>query len=251
MSDTTTATTPATTTPAPAPKTPRGDTNQQILDELANAKTVAAAAVDPANATRLADVELDAALPGKITALADKITGDLAKLKTSRVAKKTATKQETAARDSLLAVLQPIQTAAKRKFNGDVTTEREAYYIGTALSAQALDDVLIAARNVLARLTPGANNAPPQDALPGIKADGAIKDLADKIAEYQGEDAAQGEQQKKSGGTLEAIWADVTVLAGYRREVQLAADQAWPWRNPGVATLRKSFLLPANQPLKD
>jgi hypothetical protein len=40
-------------------------------------------------------------------------------------------------------------------------------------------------------------------------------------------------------------------LAGLRREVQLAADQAWPWRAEGVSTIRKSFLLPANQPLKD
>lgn len=250
MSDTATAPTP---TPAPAPKAkaPRGDTNQQILDELANAKKVAAAAVDPANTTRLADVDLDVTLPPKMTALVEKITSDLAKLKTTRVAKKSATKQEEAARNSLLAVLQPIQIAAKRKFNGDGAAQRDAYYIGNGLGAQSLDDVLIAARNVLARLTPGPNNAPPQDVLPGIKATGAIKDLADKIAEYAGEDTEQGEQKKKSGGTLEAIWADVTTLAGYRREVQLAADQAWPWRNPGVATIRKSFLIPANQPLKD
>lgn len=253
MSDTatSTATPTATTTSAPKTRSPRGDINQEILDELAAAKKVAAAAVDPANAAQMAEVELDAALPGKITALAEKVTDALAKLKTSRVAKKVATAQEAAARDSLLAVLQPIQIAAKRKFNGNGVTQRDAYYIGDGLGAQSLDDVLIAARNVLARLTPGPDNAPPQDVLPGIKAGGAIKDLADTIARYESEDTQQGDQKKKSSGTLEAIWADVTVLAGYRREVQLAADQAWPWRNPGVETLRKSFLLPASQPLKD
>lgn len=36
-----------------------------------------------------------------------------------------------------------------------------------------------------------------------------------------------------------------------RREVQLAADQAWPWRTAGMAALRKALLLPPNQPLKD
>ena len=242
-----------TPTPAPAPKTkgPRGDTNQQIVDELTNAKAVATAAVDPANTAGLAAVDLDATLPPKITALAAKITGDLAKLKTSRVAKKTATAQETAARDSLIAVLAPIQTAAKRKFKGADATQRDAYYIGDNLGSQTLDDVLIAAGNVLARLTPGKNNTPPQDVLPGIKADGAIKDLADAIAEYGDDNAEQSDQQKEASGTLEAIWADVDTLAGYRREVQLAADQAWPWRTAGVATLRKTFLLPANQPLKD
>ncbi|MEI7535125.1 MAG: hypothetical protein WCK57_12220 [Verrucomicrobiae bacterium] len=250
MADTTPTPTP---TPAPAPKTKvqRRDTNQEIVDELANAKAVAAAAVDPANAPSLAEVELDATLPSQIIALAAKITGDLAKLKTARVARKMATAQETAARDALIAVLQPIQVAARRKFKGPDATQREAYYIGANLSAQSLDDVLIAAGNVIARLTPGENNAPPQDVLPGIKANGAIKDLADAIAEYTDDNAEQGDQQKKSSGTLEAIWADVAVLAGLRRDVQLAADQAWPWRKAGVATIRKTFLLPANQPLKD
>lgn len=190
MSDTATTTAP-TPTPAPKTKTPRGDTNQEILDELANSKKVAAAAVDPTNAAQLSDVELDATLPPKMTALVEKITSDLAKLKTTRVAKKSATKQEEAARNSLLAVLQPIQIAAKRKFNGDGAAQRDAYYIGDGLGTQSLDDVLIAARNVLARLTPGENNEPPQDVLPGIKAGGAIKDLADKIAEYAGNDTEQ------------------------------------------------------------
>jgi hypothetical protein len=30
-----------------------------------------------------------------------------------------------------------------------------------------------------------------------------------------------------------------------------AADQAWPWRNPGVATIRRDFLLPVDRPLID
>lgn len=244
-----------TPTPTPAPvakaKTPRGDINQQILDELANAKKVAAAAVDPANTARLADVDLDATLPTQIIGLAKKITDDIAKLKTARVSKKTITKQEENARDRLIAALAPIQTAARRKFKGADAAQRDAYYIGDGLGAQPLGDVLIAARNVLARLTPGENNKPPQDVLPGIKAAGAIKDLADTIALYDTKNEEQGEQQKEASGALEAIWADVDTLAGLRRDVQLAADQAWPWRNDGVATIRKTFLLPANQPLKD
>jgi hypothetical protein len=28
---------------------------------------------------------------------------------------------------------------------------------------------------------------------------------------------------------------------------QLAAEQAFPWRNPGVASIRKSFLLPTDR----
>ena len=148
-------------------------------------------------------------------------------------------------------MLAPIQTAARRKFKGTDATQRDAYYIGSSLGTQTLDAVLIAARNVLKRLTPGEKNAPPQDVLPGIKAAGDIKDLADAIALYDTKNDEQGDQQLEASGVLEAIWADVDTLATLRREVQLAADQAWPWRADGVATIRKTFLLPANQPLKD
>lgn len=250
MSDTTPTPTP-TPTPAPKPKASRGDTNQEILDELANSKKVADAATDPAYTAGLAAVELDPTLPPKIVALVEKITKDLGKLKKARVAKKAATQQEVAARDSLIAVLQPIQIAAKRKFKGADAAQRAAYYIGDGLGAQTLQEALTAARSVLARLTPGDQGAPPLDVLPGITAAGAIKDLADKIAEYAANDTEQGDQQLEASGALEAIWADVDTLAGLRREVQLAADQAWPWRKKGVSTLRKAFLLPANQPLKD
>lgn len=31
----------------------------------------------------------------------------------------------------------------------------------------------------------------------------------------------------------------------------LAGDQAWPWRTPGVATIRKAFLRSPDRPMKD
>jgi hypothetical protein len=46
------------------------------------------------------------------------------------------------------------------------------------------------------------------------------------------------------------IKANVPKLAKLRRQVQLAADQAWPWRTPGVATIRKAFLLSQGRPMK-
>jgi hypothetical protein len=32
-------------------------------------------------------------------------------------------------------------------------------------------------------------------------------------------------------------------------KVKLAAEQAWSWRNSGVASIRKSFLLPTDRPM--
>jgi len=47
---------------------------------------------------------------------------------------------------------------------------------------------------------------------------------------------------------VEAIKANVPKLAKLRRQVQLAADQAWPCRTPNVKTIRKAFLLPTDRP---
>ena len=52
-------------------------------------------------------------------------------------------------------------------------------------------------------------------------------------------------------GLAADIKANVPKLAKLRRHVQLAADQAWPWRTPGVATIRKAFLLSPDRPMKD
>ena len=244
--------TPSTPTPtAPKPNRERGIANRDHLDEIATSRKVAAAATDPAHTRPLVAVELDTTLPTQINTLADIIEADIGKLTGERAGKAAMTEQEKAARDALMAVLQPIQTAAKRKFAGETQTLREAYYISAGLSGGTLDEVLTASRIVLARLSPGDGNAPPQDVLPGITAAGRIKELADAITAYGGKDQAQGEKQTEAGKLLEAIKANVPKLAKLRRQVQLAADQAWPWRTPGVATIRKAFLLSPDRPMKD
>ena len=57
------------------------------------------------------------------------------------------------------------------------------------------------------------------------------------------------DQQNQNEGALETIVAGIGTLAGLRHQVQLAAEQAFPYRNPGVASIRKSFLLPPDRPL--
>ncbi|MEI7809700.1 MAG: hypothetical protein WCJ07_14575 [Verrucomicrobiota bacterium] len=53
------------------------------------------------------------------------------------------------------------------------------------------------------------------------------------IEKYDDKNTEQGDQQSEASGALEAIQADMDKLAGLRRAVQLAADQAWPWRASG------------------
>jgi hypothetical protein len=240
-----------TPTPPPAPKAihSRSEQNRGFLDEVDKSRKVAAAALDPDNTAALADVDFDVSLPGRIISLAAQIEASLGRVTGARASKKAVTDQESAARKALIAVLAPIQTAAKRKFAGDDLRLREAYYIGgDGLADETLEEVLTASRAILARLTPGPNSEPPQDVLPGIKADRQIAALADAIDLYGGKDQAQTDEQKKAAKLLEDTGAQVVTLTGLRHQVQLAADQAWPWRTPGVATIRKSFLLPVDRP---
>jgi hypothetical protein len=239
-----------TPTPTPAPKTKRtrSSINRGHLDEIKNSRAVAAAAIDPANTAALAAVEFDATLPAQITALADATESSIGKLTGTRARKTEMTAQETTARDALFAVIAPIQTAAKRKFSGDSGKLRQAYFIGENLARDNLHEVQTAAIAIRDRLVPGANNAPPQDVLPGVKA-AQITALSSAIATYAANITAPGDQSNENAGALQAIVANIGKLAGLRHQVQLAAEQAFPWRNSGVASIRQSFLLPTDRPM--
>lgn len=244
-----------TTTPPvnPAPATPkrlRGDHNRQFLNELKDARKVAQSAIDSRYSAGLADVEMDSTLPTQIVTLADSITTDLGLMQGARTGRKSMTKQEILARDALIAVLSPIQTAAKRKFQGADEPLRKNYGIGEPLANLGLEEVTLVCRGVLARLSPDANNTPPLDVLLGIKAD-TIAALATAIDTYGAKDTAQGTQQDLASGLLEKVQTNIDTLASLRRQIQLAADQAYPWRKQGVSTIRKAFLLPVDRPLTD
>lgn len=242
--------------PAPAPaktKRTRSTLNKEYLAEVTAARAVADAALDQAHTAALVDVDFDATLPAQVHTLASQLEAALGTLAGSRAGKKQTTDEEAAARESLLAVIAPIQTAAKRKYKGTSIEQRGAYFIGgpKQLVNCTLEEVLTAARAIHARLSPGANNAPPVDTLPGIKPLGRIKDLSDAIAAYEAKSAAQSAQTQAASEDLEAIATQTDQLATIRREIQLAADQAWPWRTPGVKTTRKAFGLPEDRPMGD
>jgi hypothetical protein len=235
-----------TPTPAPAPKTKRtrSSINRGHLDEIKNSRAVAAAAIDPANTAALAAVEFDATLPAQITTLADATETSIGKLTGTRAQKTEMTAQETTARDALFAVIAPIQTAAKRKFTGDSGKLRQAYFIGENLAHDNLHEVQTAAIAIRNRLV----GTPPQDVLPGVKA-AQITALSSAITTYAANITAPGDQSNENAVALQAIVANIGKLAGLRHQVQLAAEQAFPWRNSGVASIRQSFLLPTDRPM--
>ncbi len=235
--------------PNKKPKQTHSFINRRYLAEIKNSRAVAAAAEKADNAGKLAEVEMDSSLPMQIITLASQIESALEKLPGTRAAKREMTAQEISARDSIIAAILPIQTAAKRQFTGAQTPLRAAYFIGENLSRAMLDEVLAAAHSIYARLTPDAQGNPPQDVLPGIKASPQLSTLNMLISRYTDSDTAQAQQETLAGGSLETIGADVIQLGRLRHTIQLAADQAWPWRTDGVATIRKEFLLPVDRPL--
>lgn len=125
--------------------------------------------------------------------------------------------------------------------------------VGTTLNGENPEGLATFATGVLNRLSPGENNAPPADTLPGIKPgpNGAIATLAKALAKRGATHTARTTEKNKATATLEQITAKVETLAAHRKEIQLAADQAWPWRKDGVEAIRKAFLLPVDRPLSD
>src|SRR5690349_15655924 len=131
-----------TPTPAPALKArrTRQTINQKHLDEIANSRKVAAAAT--ASADALAAVDFDSTLPTQITALADDTEQKIGALSGTRAVKLTMTAQEKSARDALIGVIAPIQTAARRKYTGDQKEMLHAYFIGDDLHNDNLEETL-------------------------------------------------------------------------------------------------------------
>jgi hypothetical protein len=238
-----------TPTPAPKAKRQRSTINQKHLAEITNSRAVAKAALDPVNAATLVGVEFDATLPGQINSLADSTETAIGKLTGTRVQKNELTAEEKTARNALIAAIAPIQTAARRKYTGDQAEMRHAYFIGEDLHSDTLHEVQVAAIAIHDRLVAVPPATAPLDVLPGIKA-AQITVLSNAITTYASGVTAPVEQTNQNQGALNAIVANIAKLAGLRHQVQLAAEQAFPYRNPGVASIRKSFMLPTDCPMR-
>jgi len=73
--------------------------------------------------------------------------------------------------------------------------------------------------------------------------------LSNTITEFAGDIDAADAQATQNIATHNLIVANIAQLANLRRQVQLAAEQAFPWRTPGVGATRLAFLLPPNRPM--
>ncbi len=235
------------------PKKPRkspGPFNQAHLDELERARDIIAAYRKPEHKqiliTKRDVLEADVnTLETTVNLAENKITGG----HTATVAKEQLTAEERLAKAALLAGIATGQRGALRTFRSDQRARLEDYFIGENLDTNLprLKTIAIA---ILSRLQPGANNTPPLDVLKGVKAPD-IQALADALAAITAKDNAQGAAQviaSEERRTAEELIADI--VAG-RLDIQLAADQEWPWTTREHDVIRAQFKLPLTRPMTE
>ncbi len=236
--------------PEKKPRKPRGPFNQAHLDEIADTRDIITAYRKPEHKQLLIDkrdvLEADVnTLETTVNLAENKITGGHA----ATVAKEQLTAEEAIAKAALLAGIATTQRGALRTFRSDQRTRLEDYFIGEDLDTNLarLKTIAIA---ILGKLQPGPNNTPPPDVLKGVKAPD-IQALADALAVLTAKDNAQGAAQVVATGerrTADELIADI--VAG-RLDIQLAADQEWPWTTREHDLIRAQFKLPLTRPMTE
>ena len=233
---------PTPTPPVPPVKPKRaatGDVPQQILADIKLAEDVAAAAHDADHQDKLEEEQLPDNAATDLETLAGAARELAGQIVTAKKAKLTATKDEQKAHKPLMDALRDIQQRAKGKFpTGD--PKRAAYCINKpnfgddrkALEQDAENIINLGTADALRALTPGKITAARAALETWKKAD---------QAQHKAE-----EEQAKLMGQLDAKVADMNAK---RREIQLAADTAWPHTDSANAPYRRAFKLPVNQPI--
>lgn len=226
-------------TPPAKPKQTRGDIDQNILADIKLAEDVVAAAQDADHAAKLADEGLAANAASELLTLAAAARDLAGQTVTAKKAKLAATQAEADALTTLLAGLRDFQQRAKRKFaKGD--PKLAAYGIGKTNFGRDREGLEQDAENIIKLAT--------ADALPGLKPEKFTAATAALTAWKKG-DQDQHKAEEDQGKLLGQLEAKVAELNAQRREIQLAADTAWPHTDGASAPFRRAFKLPVNQPV--
>jgi hypothetical protein len=169
--------------------------------------------------------------------------GHFSSASSSSVAKTGATQSEASHKESILILLQEIQSAALQKTAGRKERESEikGYYIGTALAVQDRANLIQIAHNIADTLE--------KDTLPGIPTTRPAE-LRVAFTAWTNADSTQGaagttaKDKRKEATTL------LETITDRRIQIQFAADGAWPARIKSNANIRTDFQLPKTRPLR-
>ena len=248
MPDTTTPTTPAPEPTAEKPKRAKpGLISKAILDAIHNAEDYRDEAAKPENTAPLAEREWDAAQQADLSAHITSANSYVTQITAARAGKGSSTLDEAAARTKLERALTPIQIGARRTFTSD-PAQKKAFGIGSGLTTQSLDDLIALSVYADSQLS-SKEGQPAKVKLKGVSA-AEISAIATLAAEYGQADTQQSDAQQKAAELLVRLNDLVTTkLNPLRRDLQQAADMAWPHYVETNAVKRAAFGLQADRPL--
>jgi len=231
-----------TTTAAETAKAKRSRSliNQALAVELTLARELADTAAKTTYAAKLAEEEIDAAFLTAMNLEIGKAEALLASAGGKSAEKKTSTDSEEDRKKELLELIGKVQARAKRKYPKIGDPLRDKYYIGEHLanSRTLLEN---AAQAIITRLA--------TDTLPGMKpAD--VTALQAALTAYKTVQTTQSGDQSDATTARSQLEAKVKEVAELRRQIQYAADAAWPATKKVNAGVRTEFKLSPDRAFK-
>lgn len=188
----------------------------------------------PALAARNIPASFLVALEGKITlARRDSTTAV-----NCTAAGKGCTVDEAQAEQALMESLRDFQGAARLKYRRTDPEHLESYMIGQPINQSR--PLLEQSGEIIIDNTNTDRPAPVDTTM--------ILAAEAKLQAYKDSKQPQRDEKAAASGARQARDAQVASIAADRQQIQLAADNAWPWTNPANRKARMEFGLPLNQP---
>lgn len=243
---------PDTPTPAPEPNNNNGKPkrakpgfiSQSLSDAIDLADDCLLEAEKPEVASKVAEREWSAADQTKLRQLLGKTETLLTQIAEARAGKGTRSQEEKEAHGKILIALDPILKGARRTFAHDAA-QRAAFGINKNLSNADIDELIRYAKYARDQLT----GTPPKIVLKGALAT-EITAIATLASAYEKTDWATSQAQGKASAILQDLRTLIeTEINPLRRDLQHAADMAYPHRVETNAAQRKAFGLQPDRPL--
>lgn len=242
---------PTPTPPSDVPKAraPRGEVNSGILREIDLASQCARAAAEDDYQPTLLQRQWTAANQTSLTAAATHASDLVRDIKAARAGKKTRTREEETARAELIASLDPILAGAKRTF-AEGSGERDLFGVGGDIAKATTARLYRLATDTFQNLTPTGSD-PAKYTIRGVLP-AEITRLGDLGQQYKNADFAQADAILDAAELLDQLTQHMAgILNPLRRELQFAAEQAWPSREPMNRSKRLAFGLPPSRPMTE
>ena len=214
--------------------------NKAQAAELTLAGELADIAQKPEYVSALAEEEVDAAFITELTNLIEVAGGLLTSAGGKTAEKETTTDSEEDLKKTLLARIAAVQARAKRKYLKTGDPQRAKYYIGQniGISRTLLTSSSLA---ILTRLG--------TETLPGMTPAAVTKLKAARDA-YVKVQTTQSGDQSDATTVRSQLEAKVKEVAAKRRQLQYAADAAWPATEKVNAGVRTEFKIPPDRALR-